>query len=57
MDSNSNINKPIYKYKPISYYSNSSRKNSTEIEEKEEEEFDNIIDENKIKKLRTVKEK
>ena len=56
MDSNSNINKPIYKYKPISYYSNSSRKNSTEIEEKEEEEFDYVIDENKLKKLRALKE-
>ena len=56
MDKSLSINKPIYKYKPISYYSNMKIKKS-DSEEEEEEEFDYIIDENKLNKLKALKEK
>ena len=52
MEKNNTINKPIYKYKPISYYSN-SKKNAKNFEEnEEEEEFSYFMDENKINKLK-----
>ena len=60
MEKSNTINKPIYKYKPISYYSNSGRKPKSIIEkeeEEEEEEFSYVMDENKINKLKEEKVK
>ena len=59
MEKSNTINKPIYKYKPISYYSNSGKKskNIIEKEEEEEEEFSYVMDENKINKLKEEKVK
>ena len=53
-----NINKPIYKYKPISYYSNSSKdiEDRSEEEEDDEEEFNYVMDEKKLNELKTLKE-
>ena len=57
MEKSNTLNKPIYKYKPISYYSN-YEKNSKNIEEnEEEEEYSYIMDENKINKLKEEKVK
>ena len=49
------INKPIYKYKPISYYLNESEKSSES--EEDEEGFSYVMDEEKLNKLKALKEK
>ena len=64
MDKNYTVKKPIYKYKPISYYTNISEKYIEEEEEKEEKEeeeneeevYNYIIDEEKLNKLKILKE-
>ena len=53
MEKNNALNKPIYKYKPISYYSEKINKNE---DAEEEDEFNYIIDEQKINKLKAIKE-
>jgi len=55
MEKNKIINKPIYKYKPISYYSNESNKSSES--EEDEEGFSYVMDEEKLNKLKSLKEK
>ena len=56
MDKDIIFNKPVYKYKPISYYSKFTKKENKEIEEKEEiEEYNYIMDEEKLNKLKALK--
>ena len=57
MEKSNTITKPIYKYKPISYYSNCENNSKNIEEEEEEEEFSYIMDEDKINKLKEEKVK
>ena len=56
MEKNNIINKPIYKYKPISYYSSKDIEDNTEEKEDVEEEFNYVMDEQKLNKLKALKE-
>ena len=54
MEKNFNVKKPIYKYKPISYYLDINEKDMEGDEE--EEVYNYVIDEEKLNKLKILKE-